>query len=95
LQRHSSRNTLTADEVTTLLNLARDFAHSVEPEVTPLSMLLGGTAVGRRVEWVDEDIRKNPGAPYLHERRETIRRECTAAQGGWLRDVLPEAPPDA
>jgi|BarGraNGADG00212_2_1021979.scaffolds.fasta_scaffold58055_2 hypothetical protein len=86
---------LTADEVTALLDLAHDVAHSFDPEVTALSMFLVGTAVGRRVQWVEEDIEKTPEAVYLLERKKTIRRECIEAQGGWLRDVLPEAPPDA
>jgi len=40
---------LTASEVTTLLDLARDVAHGVERKVTPLSTFLLGTAVGRRL----------------------------------------------
>lgn len=40
---------LTAGEVTTLLDLARDVAHGVERKVTPLSTFLLGTAVGRRL----------------------------------------------
>jgi hypothetical protein len=38
---------LSVAEVTTLLDLARDIAHSVERKVTPLSTFLLGTAVGR------------------------------------------------
>lgn len=40
---------LTATETSTLLEVARDVAHRVERQVTPLSTFLLGAAVGRRL----------------------------------------------
>ena len=86
---------LTESEVTALLDLARDVTHSVEPRVTPLSMFLLGTRVGRTMGWSDEEIWRLPEGSCLEAERKTLRQECIDAQGGWLREVLPEAPPDA
>ena len=40
---------LSEDEISTLLEVARDVAHGVERKVTPLSTFLVGCAVGRRM----------------------------------------------
>ncbi len=48
LARALGEEPLTADEVETLLGVARDVAHGVERKITPLSTFLLGAAVGRR-----------------------------------------------
>jgi hypothetical protein len=48
LARALGEEALTADEVETLLGVARDVAHGVERKITPLSTFLLGAAVGRR-----------------------------------------------
>jgi hypothetical protein len=40
---------LSESEISTLLDVARDVAHRVERKVTPLSTVLLGSAVGRRL----------------------------------------------